>query len=212
MTAERSHWFTRKWLHTIDVAPHVLVLAPSLNHQNRKIVWFTTLLLTQNSNICMFYTFALLVYMPIDVYVPPLQRPSLTCLTNTSTTLTVRVISRHSPHNRDQRQLVCVCESALYATGQSQDMFLNISKWWDDKTCTKLWGKVCSQLSVPTLGINQSAPSPPDGSCPPGPGNDAIRTERLERGTLLSLELKMPKTDTLDALDDAMTTILTINL
>ena len=138
----------------------------------------------------MFYTFALLVYMPIDVYVPPLQRPSLTCLTNTSTTLTVRVISRHSPHNRDQRQLVCVCESALYATGQSQDMFLNISKWWDDKTCTKLWGKVCSQLSVPTLGINQSAPSPPDGSCPPGPGNDAIRTQRLERGTLLSLELK----------------------
>ena len=85
----------------------------------------------------------------------------------------------------------CVCESALYATGQSRDMFLNISKWWDDKTCTKLWGKVCSQLSVPTLGINQSASSPPDGSCPPaGPGNDAIRTERLERGTLLILELK----------------------
>ena len=70
--------------------------------------------------------FALLVYMPIDVYVPPLQRPSLTCLTNTSTTLTVRVISRHSPHNRDQRQLVCVCESALYATGQSRDMFLAV--------------------------------------------------------------------------------------
>ena len=156
----------------------------SLNHQNRKIVWFTTLLLTKNSNICMFCTFALLVYMPIDVYVPPLQRPSLTCLTNTSTTLNVRVISRHSPHNRDQRLLVCVYESALYATGQRQDMFLNISKWWDDKTCTKLWGKVCSQLSVPTLGINQSAPSPPDGTCPPGPGNDAIRTERLERGTL----------------------------
>ena len=76
----------------------------------------------------MFYTFALLVYMPIDVYVPPLQRPPLTCLTNTSTTLTLRVISRHSPHNRDQRLLVCVCESALYATGQSQDIFFEYFK------------------------------------------------------------------------------------
>ena len=85
---------------------------------------------------------------------------------------------------------VCVCESALYATGQSRDMFLNISKWWDDKTCTKLWGKVCSQLSVPTLGINQSAPSPPDGSCPPGPGNDAIRTERLEKGDTVKSGIK----------------------
>ena len=28
-TAEGSHWFTRKWLHTNDVAPHVLVPPPS---------------------------------------------------------------------------------------------------------------------------------------------------------------------------------------
>ena len=120
--AARSHWFTRK-IHThhcIDVAPHVLVPPPSTIKLAKL---YDSKLCCSPKNICMFYTFALLVYMPIDVYVPPLQRPSLTCLTNTSTTLTLRVISRHSPHNRDQRLLVCVWVSPLCHWSESRHVF-----------------------------------------------------------------------------------------